>query len=64
MRTNDLVGFLCWATLTFSWLSTNFFFIEAISNTIKEHNEEIRRQAIEEYEDNGEDEGKNKSKDD
>ena len=49
MQTGDFLKFISWAFLTFSWLNINFLFFGEIANAINEHNEHIRRQAIEEY---------------
>ena len=49
MYTNGFLKFLGWAFLTYSWLNVNFLFFGEIANAIDEHNEHIRRQAIEEY---------------
>ena len=63
MHNNNVIGFLGWAFLTFSWLNVNFFFFGAIANAIDEHNEHIKRQAIEEYKNQGKDESEDESED-
>ena len=56
MHTNGFLKFLGWAFLTFTWLHTNLLFFGKIANAIDEHNKHIKRQAIEEYKNQGEDE--------
>ena len=41
MHNNNVIGFLGWAFLTFSWLNVNFLFFGAIANAIDEHNEHM-----------------------
>ena len=45
MNTDGFLKFIGWASLTFTWLHTNLLFF----GNINEHNEHIRKQAIEEY---------------
>ena len=59
MKTDGLIGFLGWASLTFIWLNTNLTFF----NLIHAHKEVIRRKAIEEYEDESEDESEDDGED-
>ena len=49
MKTDGLLCFLGYAFLTFMWLETNRFFFGAIADLIHAHNEQIRKKAIEEY---------------
>ena len=56
--------FIGWAVLAFTWLHTNLLFFGEIANAIDEHNEHIRRQAIEEYNESLKTEAKDKSEDD
>ena len=60
MNTDDVIRFLGWGLLTYMWLDTNRLFFCAIVNAINDHNEQIRRKAIEEYEDDSEDESEDK----
>ena len=61
MQTGNLIAFLGWAALTYSWLSVNLTFFGSIFNAIDSHNESIRTKAIKKYreanesEDEGED---------
>ena len=59
-KTDGLLCFLGSASLTFMWHQTNRFFFGAIADLIHAHNELIRKQEIEEYndkEDESEDDG-------
>ena len=62
MKTNTVLRFLGWASLTYLWLEANCLFFNAIADAIYQHNEEIRQKAIENFkedesEDESEDEG-------
>ena len=66
MKTDGLLCFLGYASLTFMWLETNCLFFGAIADLIHAHNEQIRKKAIEEYNEsliNDEDESEDESKD-
>ena len=48
MGLGTFFNFLCWATLTYSWLHVNLTFASAISQAIQNHNDEIRQKALQE----------------
>ena len=48
MNPTTLVNFLCWAALTYYWLNANFRFAAAINQAIRDHNDAIRQQALQE----------------
>ena len=65
MKTDGLLCFLGYATLTFMWLQTNRLFFGAIADLVHVHNELIRKKAIDESLINdGEDESEDESEDD
>ena len=43
-----MVNFLYWAALTYYWLNANFRFAAAINQAIRDHNDAIRQQALQE----------------
>ena len=43
---NTLLHFLGWAALTYTWLSVNCAFFEAIADAIHHHNKQIKQKAI------------------
>ena len=43
-----MVNFLYWAALTYYWLNANFRFAAAINQAIRDHNDTIRQQALQE----------------
>ena len=56
MKTDDSLYLFGCASFTYMWLEVNLLFFGAIADLTHEHNEDIRRQAIEEYEYESEDE--------
>ena len=53
MKTNTVLRFLGWASLTYLWLEANCLFFNAIADAIHQHNEEIRQKAIENFKEAG-----------
>ena len=49
MNTNNVLGFLGWASLIYMWLKANFLFFNAIADAIHQHDEQIRQKAIDEF---------------
>ena len=49
MNTNNVLGSLGWASLTYMWLKANFLFFNAIADAIHQHDEQIRQKAIDEF---------------
>ena len=49
MKIDDLIRLIGWTSLTFIWLEVNYSFFGAIANLIHDHNEVIRRKALEEH---------------
>ena len=45
MNANNVLRFLGWAALTYSWLEANRLFFNAIADAINYHNEQIRQKA-------------------
>ena len=48
MNTDTALRFLGWVALTHLWLYANDLFFTAIADAIHNHNEQIRRNALEE----------------
>ena len=45
---DEMISFLGWASLTYLWLHTNFIFVDATFQAIKNHNTSIRDQVYSE----------------
>ena len=56
MKTDTLIRFIGWASLTFIWLEANRLFFNAIVDAIHDHDEEVGINAIVEYEEGRDDE--------
>ena len=50
MNLETLISFFGWTALTYSWLNINLTFFRAIGQTIKNHNDAIRQEALQELE--------------
>ena len=48
MNPTTWINFLGWAALTYYWLNANFRFAAAINQAIRDHNDAIRQQALQE----------------
>ena len=46
MNAKNVLRFLGWAALTYSWLEANRIFFNAIADAINQHDEQIRQKAI------------------
>ena len=49
MNANNVLRFLGWAALAYSWLEANRLFFNAIADAINQHDAQIRRNTIKKY---------------
>ena len=64
MNPATLVNFLGWAALTYYWLDANWRFGAAINQAIRDHNDAIRQQALQELLNEQEEEEEEEKNDD